>query len=253
MLHAAYAVSCLFDTVAPTDDETDEPFGLEDMWGCKISKKVLNILLQDITTSFNEAAKVGRRIEIWGKKYSIRRCNAYDPKRIHLIFDFPGEGDEFTITKEGIKNLSGEVPESLQKYEVTLEESRANKLYLRQVIKLAEDDKNNGWDKLTDMEVTMYCWALYYNKHQSDNLIEFMRLYKDYIYIKVSELKSCFTEKAKFRERPFGMYTFSERKVKEWNEAARQKSVASEITKEEADDYWYDVAIKNTFKSVDCI
>jgi len=248
MLHAAYAISCLYETVVPIDYDDDETFSKDDMWGCTIPKTILDRLVSDITENFNGAAMNGQRVDIWGRSYSIRKCNAYDPKRIHLIFDFPIENGEYKITKEGIKNLSGIVPESLQKYETTLDETKANRTYLRQVIMLAEDDKNNGWDKLTDMEVAMYCWALYYHKYQSDNLIEFQNLYKDYIYIKVSEIKSCFIEKAIFRERPVGMYTFSARKVQEWNESAKQESFASKIPESAATDYWYDVALKKTFK-----
>lgn len=249
MLHAAYALSCLHEAVAPidNDDEEEETFSKDDIWGCTIPKTILDRLVSDITENFNGAAANGQRVDIWGRSYSVRRCNAYDPKRIHLIFDFPVENGEYTITKEGVKNLSGPVPEVLQKYEATLDEVKANKLYLRQVIMLAEDDKNNGWDKLTDMEVAMYCWALYYNKHQSDNLMEFQRLYKDYIYMNMDVMKSCFTDKAMFRERPVGMYTFSARKVKEWNDEAEQLSEASKIPESAATDYWYEVALKKTF------
>ena len=253
MLHASYALSCLFEAVEPTGDEDDEPFSKEDMWGCKISQNILDRLVVDITEGFNDAAENGKRVDIWGKAYSVRKSNAYDHKRIGMIFAFPLEDGVYTITKEGVRNLSGPVSEMLQKYEVTLEESRANKLYLRQVIMLAEDDMNNGWDKLTDMEIIMYCWALYYHKHQSENLIEFQRLYKDYMYVKTDEIKSCLTDKALFRERPIGMYTFSEYKVRQWNDEAGQKSYASKISKEDADNYWYDVALKNSFKPADPI
>lgn len=253
MLHAAYAISCLHEAVAPVDDDNDEDekFERSDVWGCTIPQNILKRLVDDITESFNDAASEGRRIDIWGKSYTIRRRNAYDPKRLHLIFDFPLKDGEYVITKEGIRNLAGEVPEVLQKYEATLDEAKANKLYLRQVVMLAEDDKNNGWDKLTDMEIVMYCWALYYNKYQSDNLKEFKRIYKDYLYVKEDELKSCLTDKALFRERPQGMYTFSEAKVKEWNKDSKQKSYAESISKEEADDYWYNKALKTTFKPID--
>lgn len=69
----------------------------------------------------------------------------------------------------------------------------------------------------------------------------------------IKELKSCLTDKAIFRERPQGMYTFSAHKVKEWNDIANQKSFASAISKEEADNYWYDTALKNSFRPNDSI
>ena len=248
MLHAAYAISCLFEAAFPIDDEDE--LEKDDIWGCTVPKKILERLIKDVTESFNDAAVNGKRVDIWGKQYSVRKPNAYDHKRLNLIFDFPLQDDEYVITKDGIKNLCGPVSDILQKYETTLEESRANKLYLRQVVMLAEDDENNGWDKLTDMEIAMYCWALYYNKHQSENLKEFQQLYKDYLYVKVNEIKSCLTEKALLRERPQGMYTFSEKKVKQWNEEADQRSYAAKISKEDADNYWYETALKTTFKPV---
>lgn len=251
MLHASYALSCLYEAVEPIDDEDEEAFSVDDMWGCKIPKKIFDRLVSDIMHNFNDAAQNGNRIDIFGRSYTVRRRNAYDPKRLGMIFDFPLEDGECIITKEGIKNLTGPVPEVLQKYEATLEEARANKLYLRQVIKLAEDDEHDGWEKLTDMEIVMYCWALYYNKYQSDNLVEFQRLYKDYMYVTVNEIKSCMTEKALLREKPVGMYTFSAKKVDEWNGEAKQKSYAKEIPNEDADNHWYDVALKTTFRQAD--
>lgn len=251
MLHAAYALSCLFEVTEPVDDDEDKPFTRDDIWGCTVPKKILERLVADIAESFNDAARNGKRIDVWGKSYSIRKCNAYDPKRIHLIFDFQLKDGEYIISKDGIMNLHGPVIDMLKKYELTLDEARANKLYLRQIIRLAEDDRGGGWNKLTDMEIILYCWALFYSKHQSDNILEFQNIYKDYMYVGMDEIRSCLTDKALFMERPQGLYTFSERKVKEWNIGARQKSYASEISKEEADDYWYDVALKSSCKPID--
>lgn len=251
MLHASYALSCLYETVVPIDYDDDETFSKDDMWGRTIPKGVLTRLISNIAEDFNDAAENGKRVDIFGKAYSVRKRNAYDPKRLGMIFNFPLENDEYIITKDGVNNLSGPVPDVLMKYETTLEEARANKLYLRQVIMLAEDDDHNGWNKLTDMEIIMYCWALYYNKHQSENLIEFKRFYGEHMYVSMDEIKSCFTEKALLRERPVGMYTFSEWKVNRWNHNNKQKSYAKEISKEDADNYWYDVALKSTFKIED--
>lgn len=249
-LHAAFALSTLFDVCTPDTDD-DEPFTANDLWGCKVPKHILDRLVIEIATDFNDAAKQYKPVRIWGKPYSIRKVNAYDHNRLHLIFDFPIEDGDYIITRDGVMNLAGVTPDSLQKYEVTKEQAAANRTYLRQIIKLAEDDAQNGWDKLTDMEIVLYCWAMFYNKYQFDNFVQFKQEYKDYLYVKESDIISCFNEKAILQQRPVGMYSFSSEKVQAWNDAHGQTSKAAQISKEEADDYWYDVALKGTFKPID--
>lgn len=248
MLHAAYALSCLYDIVAPEDDEEFTP---EDIWGCKIEKKILDRLVLDIADDFNDAASNRKQVRIWDKNYSIRKVNAYDHKRLNLIFSFPLENGEYNLTKEGVLNLGGRVDPMLKPYEVTKEQAKVNRTYLRQVIMLAEDDENNGWDQLTDMEIVVYCWALFYNKHQYDNFIHFKNEYKDYLYVTEKDILSCLNEKSTLRQQPVGMYAFSYDKVLAWNKANGQQSFADKIPADKAEDYWYDVALKKTFKPID--
>ena len=247
MLHAAYALSSLYDLFADEEDE----FTIEDMWGCKISQGILDRLVEDVKADFNDAASNYKAVRIWNKTYSIRKVNAYDPKRLDLIFNFPLENGEYTIIKEGVLNLVGPTLKGLEKYQVSKEQSKANRTYLRQIIKLAEDDDNDGWNKLTDMEIVVYCWALFYNKYQKDNFIHFSKEYADYIYVKESAIIGCLNEKGALMQRPSGMYAFSYDKVMAWNESNKQKSFAATIPANEADDYWYDVALKKTFKPID--
>lgn len=249
MLHAAYALNCLYDIVV-SDDEEDENES-QQLWGSKIEKKILDRLVLDIKADFNDAASNRKPIQIWGKSYSIRKVNSYDPERLHLIFNFPFMDDEYCITKDGIMNLAGTVDPRLQIYEVTKEQAQRNRTYLRQIIMLAEDDKGNGWDKLTDMEVTVYCWALYYNKYQFDSLVQFKKLYKDYLYISEQEIESCYNEKSSLRQTPVGMYAFSYDKIQDWHKSHGLISEADKINPSDADDYWYDVALKTTFKPID--
>lgn len=249
-LHAAFALSTLYDVCIPELDD-DEQFSVDDMWGMRIPKIIIDRMADEIMADFNDAASQYKPVKIWDKSYSIRKVNAYDRKRLNLIFNFLQDGDDYIIAKDGILNLAGETPDCLKKYEVTKEQVATNRTYLRQIIKLAEDDANNGWDKLTDMEITLYCWAMFYNKHQMDNLILFKQKYKDYIYVKESDIMECLNEKSSFCQRPTGMYAFSFDKVQNWNQSHRQKSIAASIPKDEADDYWYDVALKGTFKPID--
>lgn len=249
-LHAAFAISTLFDVCTPDTDE-DEKFTIDDMWGCKVPKRIIDRLVIEIADDFNDAAKQYKPVRIWGKPYSIRKVNAYDHNRLNLIFNFPVENDNYIITKDGVMNLAGVTSDLLKKYEVSKEQAAVNRLYLRQIIKLAEDDDQNGWDKLTDMEIVLYCWAMFYNKYQYDNFVQFKKEYKDYLYVKEADIIACLNEKSSLRQQPVGMYAFSFEKVQAWNSSNNQKSFAANIPKEEADDYWYDVALKNTFKPID--
>lgn len=251
MLHAAYALSCLFETFLTDSEESEDTLTPDDMWGFKISQRILDRLVFDIESDFNDAASNYKQVRIWGKAYSIRKLNAYDHNRLHLIFNFPLSDGEYTVTKDGIMDLHGIVPNDLKKYEISCEQAKANRIYLRQIIKLAEDDKNNGWDKLTDMEIIAYCWALFYNKDQSENWLRFKNEYKDYFYVNEPDILECFNEKASLRQGPVGMYTFSKDKIQKWNETNDQKSVAANMPEEEADNYWYDVALQSTFKPID--
>lgn len=250
-LHAAFALNSLCEVCMSEGDDEDTEFTPDDIWGCKVPKGIIDRLAIEIATDFNDAADHYKPIRIWGKPYSIRKVNAYDRKRLNLIFNFPIEGKDYIITKEGVLNLAGPIPDALKKYEVTREKAALNRTYLRQIIKLAEDDVNNGWDKLTDMEIIIYCWAMFYNKHQHDNFILFKKEYGDYFYVSEADIISCFNEKATLSQRPTGMYSFSFDKVRDWNVSNHQKSYAIEISKEDADDYWYNVALKGTFKPMD--
>lgn len=249
-LHAAFAISCLFDWF-DSDEDDEESENYPNYWGRTIPKKMLDRMIKEIAIDFNDSAKQRKQIKIFGKGYSIRKVNAYDHERLNLIFNFPlNDSGEYEIVPEGILDLSGTTNIQSQ-YEVSKDQFTSNRNYLRQIIKLAEDDENNGWDKLTDMEVLIYCWATFYNEHQVDNYKQFLQEYENYIYVSDEEIKSCLNEKSTLREKPVGMYAFSQNKVMEWNSKNNQQSVARKIPIEEAENYWYNVALLNSFKPLD--
>lgn len=248
MLHAAFALSSLYDICAPDDEEE---FSLKDLWGCSVPKNILDRLVLDLETDFNDAATKYKPVKIWGKTYSIRKVNSYDRTRLHMIFNFPLENGDYVITKEGVMDLRGPKSSELSAFEVSKEQSQANRTYLRQIIMLAENDEENGWDQLTDMEIIIYCWALFYNKHQFDNFLQFKNEYKDYLYVEDSEILKCLNEKSTLRKQPIGMYAFSKDKVLQWCKDNDQPSKAVKIPVSEAEDYWYNTALKKTFKPID--
>ena len=252
-LHAAYALSSLYDVCVETEsyDESDGKPDPECIWGMKIGKKFLDRLVRDVACDFNDAADNYKPVTIWGRNYAIRKANSYDHKRLGLIFNFPLENGDYTIAMDGVMNLSGVTPGILKPYEITREQAKRNRTYLRQIIMLGEDDETNGWDRLTDMEVAVYCWAQFYNKYQSDNFVQFQKEYRDYMYVSQKDMESCFNAQASLRLNPNGMYTFSCEKVMEWNAVHGQESEAARIPANDADDYWYNTALKGTFQPID--
>ena len=244
LLHAAYALSCLSEAL---EDESDEDAERTEIWGKTIPERILKSVLRNVTEGFNDAARHGTRIDVWGRAYSVRKANAYDPKRLGDIFDFPFKDGEYTVTKEGIKKLADCGHGSFQDNKDKL---KANKNFLRKVIKLAEDDENGGWDKLTDMEVAVYCWARFYHRFQCDNEVQFESKYKKHLYVSMDEIHGCIDEHAATKGRLHGMYCFDHEKVMGWNDRNGQLSVINEISDQEAEDYWYEIAIKKSFRPI---
>jgi len=244
LLHAAYALSCLSEALEDDSDDDDEKTSI---WGKTIPERILKSILRNITEGFNDAAQHGTRIDVWGRAYSVRKVNAYDPKRLDKIFDFPLENGEYTITREGFKKLSDCEHCSFQQNK---ENFSINKSFLRKVVKLAEDDENDGWDKLTDMEVAVYCWAKFYHKYQCDNEVQFSEKYKKHLYVSMDEIHACLNEYSTTLKRLHGMYCFDHEKVMKWNDDNDQPSVIDRISNQEAEDYWYDVALKSSFKPI---
>lgn len=251
-LHASYAIQALFETLYNEEDEEEEtPDRYDNYWGNTIPKNTIDRLVRDIAEDFNDAAANYKPIRIKSRRYTIRKVNAYDRNRLTQIFNFPSVGDDYLIVPEGVMNLENSLGTVIDNHVINQEQSKKNRNYLRQIIKLAEDDESAGWDRLTDIEILIYCWAAYYNKHQTDNLKEFKNLYKDYIYVSDFDIKACLNEKSALREKPCGMYAFSYDRVKEWHKARGIVSEAEKIPIKEAEDYWYQVALQNTFKPLD--
>ena len=239
LLHAAYALSCLTEAMETDDEEQQE------IWGMRIPERILKSVVKNAAESFNDAADHRTRIDVWGKPYSVRKVNAYDRARLEDIFNFQLEDGEYIIAKSGVMKLATSEHLTFQNNKENLSK---NKDYLRKVVMLAEDDEHDGWDKLTDMEVAMYCWAQYYQKHQDNNEVVFMDEYKLYIPVSINEIHKCLNEYSTIMTRLHGLYSFDRNKVMEWNDSHQQTSYADKIPKDKADDYWYDTALKTTFK-----
>lgn len=240
LLHAAYALSCLSEALEDEDEEEQK-----EIWGKTIPERILKSVVKNAAENFNDAAQNGTRIDVFGRAYSVRKVNAYDHNRLCDIFDFPLQDGEYVITKDGVKKLATSEHCTFQQNKENL---NTNKVFLRKVVMLAEDDENNGWDDLTDMEVAVYCWAKFYHKYQFDNEVLFAEKHKDYLYVTMDEMYSCLNEYAAKFKRFHGLYSFDYKKVMAWNIEHNQTSVIDKINADEAENYWYDVALKKSFK-----
>lgn len=244
MLHAAFLLSCLFESYAPDEDEED--VDMEHTWGWEIPTSILDSIVRNANEQFIDASENGIQIDIWDKGYSIRKARLCDKRRLNDIFNFQTNGDNYIVNKDGIMNLSEY--SSTDAYNTTKKELSDNKNYLRKVIMVAEDDAHNGWNKLTDMETTLYMWALFYQRYKKDDAGLFREKFKKDFYTTPEDEKQCWNDIAMLQNKPHGLYTFSANKVREWNRQHQQKSIIDTIDKTQADNHWYNVAINTSCK-----
>lgn len=239
LLFTSYALNGLRDLVVPddaADDDYDFPDDLE-MWGKQVPVKVLDRFLRELVEDFTS----GSSIVMHGKNYTVRRASSIDKEKLSQVFRFPVRENMYTITKNGIVQIATE--ESYTKND--LHEDRT---YLRKIIMLAEDDKNGGWKKLTDMEAAVYCWALFWHKRHINDIGKFQEEYNDWHGLSDKELMQGWTDKCKATGEPSGLFTFSAANIRKWNDDEGEESVIDSIPEKEADDYWFDHAINGTFK-----
>lgn len=241
LLFTSYALNGLKDLVMPdSDDDYDFPDDLE-MWGQRVPVKVLDRFLDELIEDFTSS----QSITIHSKTYTIRKASTVNKCTLRKLFDFQINGTDYIVDKKGVMKLDEGGKASFKE---TRAETDANRTYLRKIIVVAEDDKHDGWNKLTDMEVAAYCWALFWNKQQINDLEAFQKKYKDWHGLSDKEVVKGWSDKCKANGMPSGMFTFSASNIKKWNEANDQGSVVDEVSKENADNYWFDTAIKTTFK-----
>lgn len=223
-LHAAYMISCLFDLYEPSEEDDEAtPFIPERSWGWLTDKSLFDKMMKSAQQQFIEACDNGASIDIWGRGYSIRHADKLDKERLNSIFNFPlveQEGEQYyKIVKGGVMNLSDEEESD------PISEFKTNKAYLQEVIKTALDDEHDGWNKLTDMEVTMYLWHLFCKKTDCRDYWVFRKAYEKDIYTKESDECDCWNDKAIKTKRHDTQYLFSAKKVQSWNETHHQKSI----------------------------
>lgn len=234
-LHAAFMLSCLFE-MCP-DDEDGKEANPNDTWNWAIPKRTLERLVENGNTQFIEACDNDFQVDIWGKQYSIRHSKDIDRTRLSNIFNFEEQDDSYIVKKNGIMNLALPIMGMEQDIIVNFKDNRA---YLQKVVLTAEDDEHDGWDKLTDMEVTLYLWYLFTRKRQSPyNYNKFRNKFKDELYTTAKEERSCWNDNLQDDSNINTPYIFSAAKVRRWNEQNKQHSIVEKVDTLLAADYYY--------------
>lgn len=223
-LHAAFMLNCLFE-VCP-DDEDGNPQDPNRTWGWTVPKAILQGIVKNGNEQFIEACNNSLQIDIWGHLYSIRHASLIEYDRLNSIFQFKENEGNCIIEKSGIMNLSE--CQSNKGKNITIQVND-NIDYLNNVVSVAEDDEHDGWDKLTDMEVTIYLWYLYKLKHTDNNYSTFRKRFKSDLYTTEQEEKACWNDKAQTDNAPTGLYLFAAEKVRMWNKRHRQQSVINKV------------------------
>ena len=228
-LYAAYAISCLSEYLV-------EDGAIDDMWGMEIDIDNLCKLLEDTYLDFTSAMSNNIPITIFGNQYTIRNKNQFASQSAGSIFDFDISNGMALISKGKIRNI-----------ELVVEkESTADiRLFFRKIVCLAEDDVNDGWNKLTDMEIVFYCWGMFYYSDLKCDFCSFMSKYSDYIYVNEDEIKKVWSDNCIKSGRLNGIFAFSKRKIEQFNKEHSQKSFVDTISKEQAESYWPKSIIAN--------
>lgn len=215
-LHAAYMLDSLFDLY---ENDEDEPLTQDSIWGWMVDKDDLDKLVENANADFIDACDNDLPIDIKGKSFTIRHSKDLNKDRLKDIFKFPiWEDGRLKVVPNGVMNLEKEIVSTKNEFE-------QNKAYLERVIQVAEDDEHDGWNKLTDMEVTMYMWQLWCHKHDERDYSAFRQKCERDLYTKESDDRSCFNDKATATGTTPTQFLFSAKKVIAWNKAHSQLSV----------------------------
>jgi len=149
----------------------------------------------------------------------------------------------------GFRNVESE---QLSDFASQRRELKDDLAYIRKIIYLANDDCNDGWDKLTDIELAAYLWVYYtaravakQRRINDKYMVEWYqkRLLK-YANLPMATIRAMWSSRVKIVEQADSITTFSAEKMRKWNEENRQSSEIDNISNEEADNYWYKSASK---------
>lgn len=245
-LFTAYIISALTDLIHSDPEDDQNPF----IWGKSIAAEVYDRFYQAAVKDFIEAKENGLTVDIKGKPYTIRNASKIDEQKLLEAFQFPLYDGEYSICLMGVKN----VEETKTSFTDQRKALKDDNLYLRKIIYLAYDDDNDGWDKLTDIEVAAYVWAFHMAKALRNNqnindryIVNWWQECRKYVDMPLKEIRATWNDRFKVAEIADSICVFSADKMREWNKDNNQESVVDEIEDEIADNYWYEQAVNKDF------
>lgn len=245
-LFLAFVLSSISDALEP--DDIEEGIS-QSVWGRTIPVDIFDRMFNSCLDDFVEAIQNHITIEVFGKPYSIRNAKSVSIEKLAESVQFPVYNDEYSICKMGFKNVESE---QLSDFASQRRELKDDLAYIRKIIYLANDDCNDGWDKLTDIELAAYLWVYYtaravakQRRINDKYMVEWYqkRLLK-YANLPMATIRSMWSSRVKIVEQADSITTFSAEKMRKWNEENRQSSEIDNISNEEADNYWYKSASK---------
>lgn len=240
-LFLAFVLSSISDALEPDDIEEDIR---QSVWGRTIPVDIFDRMFNSCLDDFVEAIQNHITIEVFGKPYSIRNAKSVSIEKLAESVQFPVYNDEYSICKMGFKNVESE---QLSDFASQRRELKDDLAYIRKIIYLANDDYNDGWNKLTDIELAAYLWVYYtaravakQRRINDKYMVEWYqkRLLK-YANLPMATIRSMWSSRVKIVEQADSITTFSAEKMRKWNEENRQSSEIDNISNEEADNYWY--------------
>ncbi len=245
-LFTAYIIYALTELIHSDPEDDQNPF----IWGKTIDKDVYDRFYQAAVKDFIEAKENGLTVDVNGKPYTIRNASKIDCQKLQEAFQFPLYDGEYSICRTGVKN----VEENIMSFDEQRKALKDDNMYLRKIICLAYDDDNDGWDKLTDMEVAAYVWAFHMAKALRNNqnindryIINWWQECRKYVDMPLKEIRSTWNDRFRVAEIADSICVFSAEKIREWNKNNNQKSAVDDVDDETADNYWYEQASQKDF------
>ena len=238
-LLTAYIIS---ELISLTDDDDEEEDVL--LWERTMPAKLFKDTVYGCIMDFKDAAESKSKLNIFGSPFTIRNAGSLDDERLSHLVEI-GDGEEIGIKPELFKN----VEEESRTYEIDKARMLDNMLYTKKIIYLAERS-DEDYDKLSNMEVCVYCWVLYIGKINRnkitparDRVADFIDMYEDYFGLTRKEVESCLEENTKL-DTPFA---FSLMKVQLWNKENGQETGTNATSIKDSENYYERVYLKRGY------
>lgn len=218
----------------------------KDLWGAKVPTEILDRYIDSCYDDFMNAAYMGTTIKIEGNGYRVRKIKDLSIEKARQMFSFPTEDDYSIICAEGVFDVRKKVAQTHQEQS---DSYKINRFYFWKVMAYA-NGTDEQWDKLTDMEIAMFCWAMWikklpYSAVVNDDMIqEWWEHEYEYFELPLDEIKGCFATEICDSNKLNTYFAFDYYKVKEWNNSHNVKSEAEKLSDMEAYDNWYNTLSK---------